>query len=550
MRPIIKKILSFSHLRLYIITVLVVAMSLPAYAGSTPMPQNPPIDTSTMPDSVKNLIQDVLGLIDSMSIKTDSSKMEIQVDSSSWRHDTIVVSTSFVRDSIIANELMHILDSVSGRSESTALAVADSIAGSTVVVEPITYTLAIDTTLQLTMDSLALAILDDFGQGVKDTTITGVPVNIIFMPVIFDGQRPEKRPPLCTRKSDNPYLPHRIPRRRTSIEREREFATIGDYAQAKMIVDNPELVRYTPEILPKAIHMDRVKKRRELLEINTHGMPSLREVQGRKVKLKRWISNVQSSLQVSQTYISDNWYQGGTSNVNLISNQIYTLKYKDYKGKILFENSVQWKLNIGSAPDDTVRNYNISEDVFRIDSKFGYQAFKRFYYSASIYFKTQLFNNYTRNTHDRVSSFLSPGEFSINLGLTHNYTSKNSTFSSSLSLSPLSYNIKTCIDHKVDETRFGIEDGKRALHKVGSSCDANLRWVPWRNIEFKSRLYYFTSYERVQIDWENSLNFILNRYFSTRIEFKMRYDDSVKPNDKGSFIQMKELLSFGLNFRI
>lgn len=30
----------------------------------------------------------------------------------------------------------------------------------------------------------------------------------------------------------------------------------------------------------------------------------------------------------------------------------------------------------------------------------------------------------------------------------------------------------------------------------------------------------------------------------------MRYDDSADPNEKGKFIQIKEILSFGLFFRI
>ena len=253
---------------------------------------------------------------------------------------------------------------------------------------------------------------------------------------------------------------------------------------------------------------------------------------------------------ISQIYISDNWYQGGTSNINLISTQAYSIKYNDYNDKILFENKIQWNLNISSAPDDTLRNYSISEDLFRIDSKFDYKAFKNFYYSTSLYFKTQFFNNYKKNTETRTASFLSPGELSYNLGMSHNYTSKNKSFTSSVSVSPFSYNLKTCIDEEMDPTKFGIEKEKKILHKFGSSFDTNIKWQFMRNMYLSSRLYYFTSYKHVQIDFENTFNFVLNRYFSTRIEFKMRYDDSADPNEKGSFIQIKEMLSFGLFFRI
>lgn len=58
-----------------------------------------------------------------------------------------------------------------------------------------------------------------------------------------------------------------------------------------------------------------------------------------KIKLKRWIINFQSSIQFSQVYVSENWYQGGTSNVNLLSDQQFSIKYNDPKEqRILFEN--------------------------------------------------------------------------------------------------------------------------------------------------------------------------------------------------------------------
>ncbi len=502
-----------------------------------------------MPDSVRNLIDNVLGIIDSMSIK-DSVKTVVQVDSNLLRQDTVVINTTFVRDSIFANVIMHTLDSISGKTDSTLITGIDT--SESIPTKPkVLYVLSIDTAQVLAMDSAAIAIIAENRAIDSKIFKTGIPVNAIFLPIIFDGQRPENAPQICRHnKKHSHHKPHSINRRKTQIERDKELAAIGEYAQARMIVENPELVHYTPEMLPKAIHMDRVKKRREFLNINNHDMPTLREIHGREIKIKRWISSLQSSIQISQTYVSENWYQGGTSNINLISDQVYRLNYKDPKGNIVFENTAQWKLNIGNAPNDTMRSYNISEDLFRIDSKFGYKAFKQFYYSASIFFKTQVFNHFKRNTKDKESSFLSPGEFSVNIGMTHNYTSKNNELKTSLALSPLSYNLKTCINSQINETRFGIEEGKKTINKIGSSFDATLRWTFMRNMEFHTRLYYFTSYERVQIDWENTLNFILNRYFSTRIEFKMRYDDSVAPNSKGSFIQMKELLSFGLFFRI
>lgn len=522
---------------------------MPAQSAPKTIPEAPPADTSSMPDSITRLIQNIFLLIDSLEIK-DSTRIDIHVDTTRLVKDTIFITTEFVEDSIMAQELLQQLDSIVGKKVVADIPIqkTDSV---------LTKPYAKDTLRKippkpqpLKMCAQAQAILQEAKNKFTIIPTHEIPVNPIFMPIIFNGQRPRDTPALYENIPEKKYVPYTIYRRKNSIDKAKSLAELGAYAQATAIIAHPEKVRYTPERLPKAIHLERMKKRREILTVKGPSTPRKFDIKGRPVKLKHWISSLQSALQISQIYISDNWYQGGTSNINLISTQAYSIKYNDYNDKILFENKIQWNLNISSAPDDTLHNYSISEDLFRIDSKFDYKAFKNFYYSTSLYFKTQFFNNYKKNTETRTASFLSPGELSYNLGMSHNYTSKNKSFTSSVSVSPFSYNLKTCIDEEMDPTKFGIEKGEKILHKFGSSFDTNIKWQFMRNMYLSSRLYYFTSYKHVQIDFENTFNFVLNRYFSTRIEFKMRYDDSADPNEKGSFIQIKEMLSFGLFFRI
>ncbi len=541
---------SFKHIAsLCCFVFLSLTIIMPAQSSPKTTPEAPPVDTSSMPDSITRLIQNIFSLIDSLEIK-DSTRIDIHVDTTRLVKDTIFITTEFVEDSIMAQELLQQLDSIVGKKVVADIPIQKT---DSVLAKPY----AKDTLRKippkpqpLKMCAQAQAILQEAKNKFTIIPTHEIPVNPIFMPIIFNGQRPRDTPALYENIPEKKYVPYTIYRRKNSIDKAKSLAELGAYAQATAIIAHPEKVRYTPERLPKAIHLERMKKRREILTVKGPSTPRKFDIKGRPVKLKHWISSLQSALQISQIYISDNWYQGGTSNINLISTQAYSIKYNDYNDKILFENKIQWNLNISSAPDDTLRNYSISEDLFRIDSKFDYKAFKNFYYSTSLYFKTQFFNNYKKNTETRTASFLSPGELSYNLGMSHNYTSKNKSFTSSVSVSPFSYNLKTCIDEEMDPTKFGIEKGEKILHKFGSSFDTNIKWQFMRNMYLSSRLYYFTSYKHVQIDFENTFNFVLNRYFSTRIEFKMRYDDSADPNEKGSFIQIKEMLSFGLFFRI
>ena len=113
---------------------------------------------------------------------------------------------------------------------------------------------------------------------------------------------------------------------------------------------------------------------------------------------KHWIKSFAASLQFSQAYISPNWYQGGNSNLNMIAQLVYDVKLNQkLHPNLMFEANVQYKLGMNSAPDDTVRSYNISEDLFQATAKVGVKAFKRWYYSSNVMFKTQLFNSYPSN---------------------------------------------------------------------------------------------------------------------------------------------------------
>lgn len=377
-----------------------------------------------------------------------------------------------------------------------------------------------------------------------------MPVNPLFLPIVFKEQMSTPLQHISL-PDNNPFKPKELTVDDLWLQKETQSEKTRNMAQNYVIVNYPKMIRYNLDNLPEVpkqymIENDPVK---HILSIKEKPLVIKNDVGKENIKLKRWIVNFQSSIQFSQVYVSENWYQGGTSNVNLLSDQQFSVKYNDPKEqRILFENLIQWRLNINSAPEDTLRSIRISEDLFQINSKFGLKAYNNWYYTATLNFKTQFFTSYTANTNDKSASFLSPAELNLGLGMSYQYKNEKKLFETSVSLSPLSYNLQFIIDNDMNPANFGIKSGK-SMNQYGSSFEGRIKWEFYYNMVWTCRLFYFTNYEHVQGDWENTFDFILNRFFSTRLFVHLRYDDALALNKDLGHFQLKELLSFGFNYK-
>ena len=268
-----------------------------------------------------------------------------------------------------------------------------------------------------------------------------------------------------------------------------------------------------------------------------------------------WVISGSHLLQFSQNYLSDNWYKGGVGNLNLLSVQSFTANYK--KGKVQFNNFLEWKLSFYTNPNDTLRNSRIGEDAIRSYSDFGIKAFNNWLYSSNLEIKTQFFKNYKENSPEYVSALLAP--LQVNLGvlgmkyqLNKKYKrDKYKKLDLSVDISPFSVQYTKIFDKKVAPKRFGIEEGESSILDLGSTMNAKLVMNVNRQFSFSSRIKYFSNYEKVSIEAENELNMSITNHFSTRLYVFARFDDSpgiVKDKDLGYF-QINEMIRFGFNYK-
>ncbi|MDR0332491.1 MAG: DUF3078 domain-containing protein [Dysgonamonadaceae bacterium] len=387
--------------------------------------------------------------------------------------------------------------------------------------------------------------------------------NPLFLPVIFDGN-------VLPRNLS--FYPVRDERSRgTLISQNRTFASRLadiDFAQnvrQQFYIENPTQIRYSVLNLPniRSANDDELRPFnpfRELIRAESSVELITPTVEGATIGRRYWQRSGEHSLQFSQNYFSENWHRGGINSTNINSFQTIRANYR--KEKVRFDNTVEWRLALNStSTTDTLRDYTISNDLIRYSGNFGIDAFgKGWSYSMNVEARTQAFNGYPANSAELRSAFLSPLYVNAGIGLTYKLDKRSEKVRHrrtrlDLALAPASINF-TYVNHPdVDVRRFGIEEGKMHNLDLGSTVNFNMIYDMTRFITWTSKFTYFTSYEKVISEFENTLNMSLTNALSTRIQVNMRYDDGVPSHDKDGnrypfgLLQVNQMLSFGLNYK-
>jgi hypothetical protein len=259
-----------------------------------------------------------------------------------------------------------------------------------------------------------------------------------------------------------------------------------------------------------------------------------------------WSTKGSLSALLSQNYTSSNWYQGGKSNLATLFTLEASANYDDQK-RIQWDNAVSIKTGIQSENADTLRHYSVTENVIRLTSKVGLKAYENWYYSLSGEFTTYSLTSYSAlNSNTKVNGFLSPLRLDLGIGMDYKYKKKLSVL-----VTPLSYKyvyFSDTINYK--KKNFNVLPGKRSLSEVGSLMKVEYTGRLSTMASVNTRFSFYTNYHKVEIDWESTFTFELNRYLSINTILHPRYDTAViAPGDRRAKIQMKEVMSFGFAYK-
>lgn len=272
------------------------------------------------------------------------------------------------------------------------------------------------------------------------------------------------------------------------------------------------------------------------------------------LRQRHWIPSLESAIQFSQNQISDNWYKGGASNLNVYMRNYFALRY--ITERVQWTNEIESRLSVYNADRDSLHRYRVADDLLRLRSNYGIRAWSKIFYSLDAELRTQLFQSFQENKTSLQSDLFAPYTINVGLGMKYEHSMKSSkvygrAFLISVNVAPISYTFRATTRAQIDLARHGLAPDKLWYQRIGSTIRANWQWKVNLNLTWSSRLYFNTSYESVEAEWENTLDMAITRYFSTRFNLNLRFDDGVRPAPGWNrYLQYNELLSFGFSYRL
>lgn len=269
-----------------------------------------------------------------------------------------------------------------------------------------------------------------------------------------------------------------------------------------------------------------------------------------EVKTRRpnfWKLNGSTSLNFTQFYYSDNWAGGenrytGQTTLNVSAN------YNDEK-RLTWNNNLVMQLGFTTSKTDKRRAFRPTSNLLQYTTNAGLKAIKTWSYTAQVVIKTQIVPQYNPNTDEAVLDIFSPMSVNIAPGMSYSFAyGKKKKFTGNLNIAPLSYNIQY-VQRDNLVTRYGVRAGHHSAHSFGPNILLNYTWPITKNVNWRSRIYWFSNLHLTSVDWQNTVVFTINKYLTSTLFVNPVFDDrSLQWKGKHGYLRMQENLALGLTY--
>lgn len=250
---------------------------------------------------------------------------------------------------------------------------------------------------------------------------------------------------------------------------------------------------------------------------------------------------------VNQAALSD-WSTGGESfliGVNGILN--YSVHHK--MGKYTLDSYLDFEL--GAVEAASFKKFRKTTDrldvTIEMEHSIGYSNFN---YGLLFNLNTQLLggHDYSREGHDKISSFLSPGKILLSPGIDLKRQRKTSYFS--LFVSPSTFRWVTKLDDDFyDLKKFGVDSSHKFNTEFGAYLSAHFDLKIKKTAEYIARLDLFSNYLRdpqnIDILMNNLFTINISNVFAANILLDIIYDHDIKHRT-----QIQEIFGLGLKLKL
>ncbi len=237
-----------------------------------------------------------------------------------------------------------------------------------------------------------------------------------------------------------------------------------------------------------------------------------------------WRYGLSTAFSLNQNYLS-NWARGGESSLASLLDLRTRAEYRNIDSEIKWANSARFRY--GNIISEEF-GFRTNTDILELNSQMNKNINENVDFSSVFYGKTQISKGYDYpNDSIPISSFLSPGTFTIGAGFEYEPFANTK-----LNFSALSYRNTFVLDTtQVNQRAHGIERGKRARHEMGGQLVINNKITLFDDLTMENAVRLFTNYlekpQNVDVDWEVNLEKQISWYFTISVNLHFIYDENI-----------------------
>lgn len=280
--------------------------------------------------------------------------------------------------------------------------------------------------------------------------------------------------------------------------------------------------------------------------------------------LAHWIKKNRIGFDISEIAFI-NWNAGGTSSISGLLRGQFSRIYE--KSNYNWTNELIVRYGLNKQDGIELRK---TEDALQFNSALGYRkdTLSNWYHTAKLNFSTQFTNGYAYpNKEISISRPFAPAYIFLGLGAQYASKDKNKL----LYLSPFTSKTTLVLDQRLaNQGAFGVRkavyDLDRNLISQGEHLRVELGFLltsfykkeVFKNIIMENRLSLYSDYinkfGNIDIDYELTLELVVNQYIKTNIGIHVIYDDDIKAKENsngeqvtvGPKTQLKQVLGVGI----